>query len=89
MLTIDDLANDEEYDDILEDTKEECDQYGQLLNVHIPKAGDPGATKIYLEYASTDDSSKAIKGLEGRTFDGRRVEARYFDEEKFIKKEFV
>merc|ERR1711971_397622 len=49
MLTIDDLANEEEYNDILEDTKEECDQYGQLLNVYIPKVGEPGVTKIFLE----------------------------------------
>jgi len=89
MLTNDDLANEEEYNDILEDTKEECGQYGQLLNIHIPKTGEPGVTKIFLEYASTDDSSKAIKGLEGRTFDGRRVQATFFDEAKFMKKEFA
>ena len=88
MLTDDDLANDEEYNDILEDTKEECGQYGQLLSVIIPKAGEPGATKIFLEYSSPDDAAKAIKGLEGRTFDGRRVQATYFDETKFAKKEF-
>ena len=88
MLTNDDLANEEEYNDILEDTKEECGQFGQLLNVYIPKAGEAGVTKIYLEYASTDDSSKAIRGLEGRTFDGRRVQATYFDETKFLNKEF-
>jgi len=89
MLTNDDLANEEEYNDILEDTKEECGQYGQLLNIHIPKTGEPGVTKIFLEYASTDDSSKAIKGLEGRTFDGRRVQATFFDEAKFMNKEFA
>merc|ERR1712238_86382 len=89
MLTNDDFANEEEYNDILEDTKEECGQYGQLLNIHIPKTGEPGVTKIFLEYASTDDSSKAIKGLEGRTFDGRRVQATFFDEAKFMKKEFA
>ncbi|KAL3934106.1 MAG: hypothetical protein SGARI_003532, partial [Bacillariaceae sp.] len=59
MLTNDDLAVEEEYNDILEDTKEECGQYGQLLSVIIPKAGEPGATKIFLEYASPDDAAKA------------------------------
>lgn len=88
MVTVDDLSNEEEYNEILEDTKEECEQYGQLLNVHIPKAGEPGQTKIFLEYASTDDASKAIAKLEGRTFDGRKVEAKFFEEQKFIKKEF-
>lgn len=88
MLGDDDLVNENEYNDLLEDTREECGQFGQLLSVYIPKAGEVGATKIFLEYASTDDASKAIKGLEGRTFDGQRVQATFFDETKFIKKDF-
>lgn len=43
---------------------------------------------IFLEYASIDDASKAIKGLAGRTFDGRRVEAESFDEDKFANRDF-
>mmetsp|Transcript_20026 Transcript_20026/g.37414 ORF Transcript_20026/g.37414 Transcript_20026/m.37414 type:complete len:426 (+) Transcript_20026:574-1851(+) len=88
MLSDDDLVNEEEYNDIMEDTREECGQYGQLVSVIIPRAGEPGATKIFLEYSSNDDAAKAIKGLQGRTFDGRRVQASYFDETKFAKKEF-
>lgn len=88
MLSNDDLVNEDEYSDLLEDTREECSQFGQLLNVYIPKAGEAGATKIFLEYASTDDASKAIKQLEGRTFDGNRVQANFFDEAKFAKKDF-
>jgi hypothetical protein len=54
--------------------------------VVIPRLGEKGATKIFLEYSSIDDAAKAIKGLAGRTFDGRKVEANYFDEEKFANK---
>lgn len=89
MLSSEDLVNEAEYNDLLEDTREECQQFGQLLNVYIPKAGQPGETKIFLEFASTDDASKAIKGLEGRTFDGKRVQATFFDEAKFIRKDFA
>lgn len=88
MLTEDDLKNPEEYNDILEDTREECGQFGQLISVHIPKNGEAGATKIYLEYAAVEDAGKAIEGLAGRTFDGRQVAAEFFDETKFSKKEF-
>ena len=35
MVTEADLANDEEYADIVEDTREECGQYGAVLNVVI------------------------------------------------------
>eukprot|EP00429_Kryptoperidinium_foliaceum_P068669 CAMPEP_0176064266 /NCGR_PEP_ID=MMETSP0120_2-20121206/32053_1 /TAXON_ID=160619 /ORGANISM="Kryptoperidinium foliaceum, Strain CCMP 1326" /LENGTH=285 /DNA_ID=CAMNT_0017397839 /DNA_START=227 /DNA_END=1084 /DNA_ORIENTATION=+ len=88
MLSDQDLKNPDEYNDIMEDTREECAQFGQLISVHIPRAGEPGATKIFLEYASNEDAGKAIQGLAGRTFDGRRVEAAFFDETRFARKEF-
>jgi RNA recognition motif-containing protein len=86
MLTEDDLRNDEEYIEILEDTRDECSQFGALKHVVIPRLGEKGATKIFLEYSSVDDAAKAIQGLAGRTFDGRKVEATYYDEEKFASK---
>lgn len=88
MLTMDDLAVEQEYQEILEDTRDECSQFGSLQTVLIPKANEPGATKIYLEYGSNGDAGTAIKALAGRTFDGRSVEAAYFDEEKFAKRQF-
>jgi len=87
MLTLQDLQNDEEFTEIFEDTKVECSQFGTVKNVVIPRSG-PGVTKIFLEYASTDDATKAIRGLRGKTFDGKKVKANYFDEEAFLKKDF-
>jgi len=87
MLTSDDLASDAEYAEVVEDTRDECGQFGLLKSVAVPRDG-PGATMIFLEYASIDDASKAIQGLAGRTFDGRRVEAESFDEDKFANRDF-
>ena len=89
MLTDEDLANDEEYNDIMEDTKEECGQFGTLASIIIPKKGEVGATKIFLEYSSPDEAAKAIAKLEGMTFDGRRVEASYYDEARFAAKDYA
>lgn len=89
MLTDADLVNEEEYNDIMEDTRDECGQFGSLVSVIIPKAGEAGATKIFLEYSSPDDAAKAIAGLEGRTFDGRRVQASYYDETRFASKDYA
>lgn len=88
MLTMDDLTNDDEYNDILEDTKEECSQFGTLINVFIPKANETGATKVFLEYASIDDATNAITKLQGRTFDGRLVIATYYDENKLANRDY-
>ncbi len=87
MLTQQDLEDDEEYNDILEDTRDECSSFGTLKNIVIPRSG-PGATKIFLEYLSAEDAGKAIKGLKGRTFDGRQVGAAYFDEIKFANEDY-
>ncbi len=82
MLTQQDLEDDAEYNDILEDTRDECSSFGTLKNIVIPRNG-PGATKIFLEFMTVEDAGKAIAGLAGRTFDGRKVEAAYFDEVRF------
>jgi splicing factor U2AF subunit len=89
MLTGDDLKEDAEYREILEDTREECSQYGELASVVIPRAGEPGATKVFLEYANQESAASAIAGLQGRTFDGRAVQATYFDETKFAAKDYA
>ena len=88
MLSPQDLENEDEYQDIMEDTKEECSQFGALKSVVIPKAGQVGATKIFLEYMTKEDAGRAIQGLSGRTFDGRKVTAEYFDEDKFANQDY-
>ena len=87
MLTAQDLTDDDEYNEILEDTRDECSSFGTLKNIVIPRTG-PGATKIFLEYISVEDAGKAIAGLAGRTFDGRRVEAGYYDVQKFANQDY-
>jgi hypothetical protein len=88
MLTADDLNNPEEYQDIYDDTKEQCSEFGTLQSIVIPRANEVGATKIFLEFETTTDAAAAIAGLQGRTFDGRLVEATYYDEIKFANKDY-
>ena len=89
MLTAQDLEDPDEYQDILEDTREECGQFGTLKSVVIPRKGEPGATKVFLEYETVEEAGKALEGLQGRTFDGRLVEAAYFDMDRFRKKDYA
>lgn len=87
MLSEEDLQSDQDYEEIMEDTKDECSQFGALKSVIIPRDG-VGKTKIFLEYVSKEDAGKAIQGLAGRTFDGKAVQATYFSEEKFANKDY-
>lgn len=50
MVTPDELRDEEEYEDILEDIKEECNKYGVVRSVEIPRPIEgvevPGCGKV-------------------------------------------
>lgn len=52
MVTPDELKDDEQYEDILEDIKEECNKYGVVRSIEIPRPIDgvevPGCGKVRL-----------------------------------------
>merc|ERR1712142_2152 len=53
MVTVDELKDDEEYEDILEDVREECSKLGNLVSLEIPRPrqgvgeGQEGVGKIF------------------------------------------
>ncbi|KAJ7986457.1 hypothetical protein DPEC_G00340090 [Dallia pectoralis] len=71
------LHNEEEYDDISEDIKEECQKYGSVVSLLIPKE-NPGKGQVFVEYANAGDSKEAQRLLTGRTFDGKFVVATFY-----------
>lgn len=75
LVTNDDLdGNDEDYEDLVEDVREECRQYGTVLDVQVPRAGTWKGT-AFIEYHSLADAEEAISVLRNRVFDGRRISA--------------
>ncbi|KAM9849207.1 serine/threonine-protein kinase Kist [Aulostomus maculatus] len=71
------LHNEEEYEDILEDMKEECQKYGSVVSLLIPKE-NPGKGQVFVEFANSSDSKEAQRLLTGRTFDGKFVVATFY-----------
>lgn len=51
MVTPEELMEEEEYEDILEDIKEECNKYGVVRSVEIPRPIEgvdvPGCGKVW------------------------------------------
>ncbi|KAL6012362.1 hypothetical protein ACLOJK_002849 [Asimina triloba] len=93
VVSADELKDDEEYEDILEDMREEGGRFGTLTNVVIPRPKpngepSPGVGKVFLEYADTDGSAKARQGLNGRKFGGKQVVAVFYPENKFSQGEY-
>jgi splicing factor U2AF subunit len=74
------------YDDIVVDIKEECEKFGPIKSVIIPRPKDgipSNVGKVFLEYERVEDCTKAHATLGGRLFAGKSVIAVYYDEAKF------
>ncbi|KAH7858351.1 hypothetical protein Vadar_022782 [Vaccinium darrowii] len=88
MITSDELMDDGEYEEILEDMREEGGKFGALTNVIIPrpsKSGEQvaGVGKVFLEYSDSSSCASAKDALGGRKFAGNTVTAVYYAEDKF------
>lgn len=77
MVTMDDLINDQDYEDLLEDIKEECGKYGTVVDVKIPrpvltengkvdqKASDAieDLMKVFVMYDDVESVKKAMMSI--------------------------
>ncbi|KAL3820558.1 hypothetical protein ACJIZ3_006463 [Penstemon smallii] len=88
VVTMDELTDDGEYEEILEDMREECQKFGELIGVVIPRPNSNavhsgGIGKVFLEYSNSDGCAKAKSALSGRKFGGNTVSALYYPEDKY------
>ncbi|KAI9695988.1 MAG: hypothetical protein M1820_008329 [Bogoriella megaspora] len=87
MVVIDELMNPEDYQDICEDVQEECEKYGKVLAMRVPRPVggryNAGVGKIFVKFEHPDDAQKALAAMAGRKFNDRTVVVTYFGEEYF------
>ncbi|KAI1884267.1 hypothetical protein AGOR_G00224680 [Albula goreensis] len=92
MVMPEELVDDEDYEEILEDIREECCKYGNVRSIEIPRPVDgvevPGCGKIFVEYVSAADCQKAMQALTGRKFANRVVVTKYYDPDMYHRHEF-
>ncbi len=87
-VTLEELENDDDYEDIVEDMREEAGKFGKVVDVHVPRPtgkGDPppGVGLVLVEFVSPESALNARLGLHGRKFGARSVEATLMVEEDF------
>ncbi|CAH2072161.1 unnamed protein product [Thlaspi arvense] len=94
-VTDDQLTDDEEYEDIIEELREEGRRFGNLVNVVVPRPNrkhyyTPGVEKVFLEYADVDDASIARLGMNGRfcRVSRNHIVALYYPEDKYAQGHF-
>lgn len=92
MVSPEELQSDEDYDEIFDDIREECSKYGRIRSLQIPRPNReyqvPGVGKIFIEYASSQESRSASEALAGRKFANRVVVTSYYDPELYYRNEF-
>uniref|UniRef100_A0A1I7YNL7 Splicing factor U2AF subunit n=1 Tax=Steinernema glaseri TaxID=37863 RepID=A0A1I7YNL7_9BILA len=92
MVTEEDLQDDEEYEDILEDIKEECSKYGHVKSLEIPRAvagtETSGVGKVFVEFSDSNECQKAQAALTGRKFANRVVVTSYYDPDRYHRRQF-
>ncbi|CAF3066464.1 unnamed protein product [Rotaria sp. Silwood2] len=92
MVTEEELRDDEEYEDIMEDVREECGKYGLVKSLEIPRpiqgVDVPGVGKIFVEFTSISECQKAQQALTGRKFANRVVVTSYYEPDRYHRREF-
>ncbi|XP_077979402.1 splicing factor U2AF 50 kDa subunit-like isoform X2 [Glandiceps talaboti] len=92
MVTPDELQDEEEYEEIVEDVRQECSKYGMVRSIEIPRPIDgvdvPGCGKIFVEFSNILESQKAQNALAGRKFNNRIVVTSFIDPDKYHRREF-
>jgi len=71
------LLDEDEYEGIVEDTQEECEKFGKIIGMKIPKPPSKSAGIVYVRFETKESAMKARKSFHGRKFDGNVVSAEY------------
>lgn len=92
MVLPSELLDNDEYEDIRTDIKQECAKYGKVKSLKIPRPSDElpqgGCGKVFVRFESIDDCKKALNALSGRKFSGRIVMTSFYDLDKYKRKDF-
>jgi RNA recognition motif-containing protein len=95
MTTDEDLEDDEAFDEMQEDVGDECNNYGTVRSIVIPRPmpGEAaveretrGVGLIFVSFTSPEGASRARNAVNGRTFNGRKVVAVFYPEKLFENK---
>ena len=94
MVSVEELLDDEVYEELKEEVMEECVRVANVSSMQIPRptttttttttgatavANGGGVGGVFVEFATVADAEKAMKAFGGRTFDGKTIHAKFYD----------
>ena len=89
LVMPEDLVDDEEYQDIYADIWHECQKYGAVETVRIPRpdvetlvvADEVG--KVFVKYFEVVGAKRARRNVSGKTFNNKTVIVTFYPESQF------
>ena len=90
MTTQEDLTDDELYLELQEDVAEECNNYGAVRSIIIPRSSETGNSGavgyVFVHFNTVEGAIKAKAAVSGRSFNGQLVGVVFYPEALFTKK---
>ena len=88
-----DIEDEYKYNEIAEDIKSECEKYGHVLDVFMPRKDvedneTPGMGNAYVMFDNVEESKLARRFLSLKRFNNKLIYIQYIPEENFINKKF-
>lgn len=91
-ISMNDLKDPDEVLDIKADIKNECSNFGTVIDVIIPALingkPEPGVGKVYVKFQTIKIAEIAKNALQGRTFGDKTVIVSYFNSHDFDNRNF-
>ncbi|KAK8815415.1 hypothetical protein WA158_003627 [Blastocystis sp. Blastoise] len=93
ILSIEDIEEEEDYEDLKEDLNTEFGKLGTILSMEIPRPKNgqkicDGLGYVFLQYSSLQESSQATRELRTKTFNGQQLHVEYYPEDLYIQKNY-
>lgn len=90
-----DLLEEEFFRGVSEDVKFECQKFGNVLAIEIPRPDldsgycCPSVGKVFVHFSIEKEAKEARYRLNGRSYNRRTVVASFYPEDKFAKKSYL
>ena len=87
------IEDEDKYNEVAEDIKIECEKYGKVLDIFMPRKdvednATPGMGNAYVMYENVEQSKLARRFLSLKRFNNKLIYIQYIPEENFINKKF-
>ena len=95
VITIEDLWEDDLYEELIKDMKEECEKFGPVEKIDVPRPDPktgivgPNVGKVFVKFAYLIPAKQARYRLAGRTYNRRTVITSFYPEDKFDAKDYI